>query len=49
MFNIKVNHCRYDTDILDLNDFNLDNINIEDIVKLFKGNLYPLEYYIRFI
>ena len=26
-----------------------DNINIEDAAQLFKGNLYPLEYYYRAI
>ena len=47
MFNLKVDNNRYKTGLLDINNFNLNNINVKDTVKLFKGNLYPLEYYIR--
>ena len=47
VFNFKADNNKYKTGLLDINNFNLNDINVEDTVKLFKGNLYPLKYYIR--
>ena len=47
MFDFEADNNKYKTGLLDINDFNLNDIDIEDTVKLFKGNLYPLKYYIR--
>ena len=47
VFNIEANKNEYKTDLSDINDFDLNNIDVEDAAKLFKGNLYPPEYYIR--
>jgi hypothetical protein len=47
MFNLKANNNKYKTGLLDINNFNLNNINVKNTIKLFKGNLYPLKYYIK--
>ena len=47
MFDFKANNNRYKTGLSDIKDFDLNDIDVEDAIKLFKGNLYPLEYYIR--
>lgn len=47
MFNLEADNNGYKTGLSDIKDFDLNDIDVEDAVKLFKGNLYPLEYYIR--
>ena len=47
MFDLEADDNRYETGLSDIDDFDLNDIDVEDAAKLFEGNLYPLEYYIR--
>ena len=47
MFDVKADYNEYKTDLSEIDNFNLNNINVKDAVKLFKGNLHPLKYYIK--
>lgn len=47
IFNFKANNNGYKIGLLDINNFNLNNIDVKDTVKLFKENLYLLKYYIK--
>jgi len=47
VFDLEADNNGHKTDLLDINNFDLNDIDVEDAAKLFKGNLYPLKYYIR--
>jgi hypothetical protein len=47
VFDLEANNNRYKTSLSDIKDFDLNDIDVEDTIKLFKGNLYPLEYYVK--
>jgi hypothetical protein len=47
VFDVEADNNGYETGLSDFDDFDPDDIDVEDAAKLFEGNLYPLEYYIR--
>ena len=47
VFDLKANKNRYKTGLSDINNFDPNDIDVKDTVKLFKGNLYPPKYYVR--
>ena len=47
VFDVEADNNKYKTGLSDINNFDPNNIDVKDTAKLFKGNLYPPEYYIR--
>ncbi|KAK4153167.1 hypothetical protein C8A00DRAFT_34110 [Chaetomidium leptoderma] len=47
VFDVEADNNEYETDLPDIDDFDPNDIDVEDAAKLFEGNLYPPEYYVR--
>ncbi|KAH8744320.1 C2H2 finger domain protein [Diaporthe sp. PMI_573] len=47
VFDVEADNNEYEADLSDIDDFDPNDIDVEDAAKLFEGNLYPPEYYVR--